>query len=150
LNAARTAGTRPRQLLEKRLFSLTAFLRLTAHANGRPLYAFGIDDTITSDDLANRPSGVQAFVGWKGSPRAPDTDADWSDYGLMQGIFFEAWMDGYNLDDCLTFASDPSLSWPLGAKFNFFQSWLGWYSNNYSIRVYGYRGIKRTDYDDGY
>jgi hypothetical protein len=122
-------------------------------------HSFGIEDTITSSNLDDNPEGVQAFVGWKGSPRAPDSDSEWNDEGETMTIFHEAWMQGYNLQECIDIASssDPlgdgsvTLHFPLGKKFNIFQNAYGLRGlNNFHVKIYGYRGIKRYHYDAGY
>jgi hypothetical protein len=122
-------------------------------------HAFGIPDKITGAELDNGSSPPQAFVGWKGEPRAPNSDDDWNDVAETYTIFFSAWQNGYNLQECIDIASSSNplgdgsvtLNFPLGKRFNIFQNYYGLRGlNNFHINVYGYRGIKRVDYDDGY
>jgi hypothetical protein len=122
-------------------------------------HAFGIPDKITGAELDNGSSPPQAFVGWKGEPRAPNRDDDWNDVAETYTIFFSAWQNGYNLQECIDIASSSNplgdgsvtLNFPLGKRFNIFQNYYGLRGlNNFHINVYGYRGIKRVDYDDVY
>jgi hypothetical protein len=101
----------------------------------------------------------QAFVGWNGSPRAAISDDDWNNEAKTYAVFFNAWMSGYSLKDYIDIASSSNpygdgsviLNLPLGIRFNLLQNWYGlrgW--NHFNIQIYGYAGITRFGYDDGY
>jgi hypothetical protein len=75
-------------------------------------------------------------------------------------VFFDAWANGEDLQDCINLASSENpygdgsviLNFPLGMKFPFLKNLFHPidHSNAFHIQVYGYPGIKRTSYDDGY
>ena len=123
-------------------------------------HAFGIKYHLAQKDLDFNPLAVQAFVGWKGSPRGPDSTGEWYDEAETYAVFYGAWMNGANLDQCIKMASSTkpfgannpiTLNFPLGIKFPAFQNYYGLGSiNSFRIHVYGYRGIKRAGYDNGY
>jgi hypothetical protein len=123
-------------------------------------HAFGVYDSMTPEEVADWPPSVQAFVGWIYKPRAPYTDAEWSAMEQTYEVFYGAWMSGYTLDQCIRWASSThpgvpfdnySLDFPLGVQYTFWQI-HGWggalegLSNAFSLRVYGYRWIKRTGF----
>ena len=113
-------------------------------------HTFGICDRITTDELSDLPDRVQAFVGWKGEPRAPQGN-EWNDAAITYELFFNLWMAGYSLHSCIYISSQThptvppyTLNFPLGKDF-------GWpyflnRHNNFHIRIYGYAGICRTGY----
>ena len=131
------------------------FVFLDACRTADDLYwsrAFGIAEDISFLDLGKDPSKVQAFVGWKGEPRAPNSNAGWDDYGQMLVFFFYEWMSEQSLDTCISRAQkhDPFgdgsliLPWRLG------QPWFlggGPFRGNFYIQVYGYRWITRSGFD---
>jgi hypothetical protein len=119
-------------------------------------HTFGVFDIITPAQLASRPLGAQAFLGWIGEPRAPDTDNDWNEMAQTLAVFFEAWQGGYNLQECIALASKthpfgssgPTLNFPLGKKFpQFFGVPAAGAANNFKLKTYGYPWIKREGYD---
>lgn len=127
--------------------------------------AFGVLPRITSAELAQRPLKVQAFVGWHGSPRAPNSTEELYDYALTYGVLYSAWMNGFTLDDCITFASSQhplpppydsiTLNFPLGTRFygnGFYWALPPWGShwNTFRIQVMGYAGITRDGYQPGH
>lgn len=88
--------------------------------------AFGVLPRITTAQLADRPMKVQAFVGWYGSPRAPNSTGEFYDEAVTFAVFYSAWMNGFTLDGCIFYASGPhplppfeptTLNFPLGIKF---------------------------------
>jgi trimeric autotransporter adhesin len=112
--------------------------------------AFGIIAPDTETQLGNWK--VQAFVGWVGSPRAPNSDAEWSEYTMTLYVFFSSWMQGSTtLAACLNKASNPDpygngsliLDFPLGIKYTWFQQHIGGYSNSFHWKIYGYPNITR-------
>ena len=129
-------------------------------------HAFGIKYYLEEKDLSYNPLAVQAFVGWKGSPRAANSTGEWYDEAETFAVFYGAWMNGMNLNQCLKMASSEypfapydysiHLDFPLGIKFNLAQvithpiAALFQGLNNFHIKVYGYLGIKRTGYDGGF
>jgi len=127
--------------------------------------AFGIYPVITSRELVADPSKVQAFVGWKGSPRSPVTTSDWYDMAITYAVFYNSWMNGYPLAECIMHARQDEvfgirLNWPLGRKyFPIEDLGFGRYHisfgvcNNFMIKVLGYPGITRNGwlpYYDGW
>jgi hypothetical protein len=118
-------------------------------------HAFGIFDVIRPEQLADRPLGAQAFLGWIGEPRAPDSDDEWNDMAKTFTVFFEAWQGGYNLEECIQIASSTNpygdgsviLNFPFGKKyFQLFGRTAGNMANNFDLKIYGYPWITRTGY----
>jgi hypothetical protein len=118
--------------------------------------AFGIYHRITTTDLQKNSQNAQAFVGWVNSPRIPLTSDNWYDFASTYGVLYDAWMNGYPLDDCLDLASQEypfgssfgiTLNWPLTTKFNIAQVLLRGFKNDFHLRIYGYAGIQRRGYD---
>jgi hypothetical protein len=118
--------------------------------------AFGIYRRITSADLAKNSQNAQAYVGWVNSPRIPLTSDNWYDFANTYGVLYDAWMNGYPLDDCLDLASQEypfgsgagiTLNWPLQAKFNWLQVHIRGFKNDFHLRIYGYAGLMRSGYD---
>jgi hypothetical protein len=121
---------------------------------------FGIPRLITYNDLAVGQRPVQAFVGWKGAPRAPDNPTDWYNYSETLGFIYDGWMSGSALVNILSMASKPDpygdgsliLPWPLGLKYTTWQVMppFWWmkpaHSNAFWWQIYGYPGITRTGY----
>jgi hypothetical protein len=102
--------------------------------------AFGIRQTVT---VAQAGRGLaQAFVGWKGSPRAPTTDDDWNNFSISLETFFDGWMFGANLEQCKAAASNQSLAWPFTKQF----SGSSTNSNDFKLVTYGYPLLKRNGY----
>ena len=123
-------------------------------------HAFGVYDSITPDQLSDRPDCVQAFVGWIGEPRGPSNSPEWLDMAETYTVFFGAWMQGFNLEECIRLASSkhPSapfdlfnLTFPLGNRFPWYTAnWdtiRGGAANNFWLKVYGYRWITRENFD---
>jgi hypothetical protein len=122
-------------------------------------HAFGILDTMTSAQLAYNPWKVQAFVGYIGEPRSPDSDDEWYEMAETYAVFYDLWMNQLNLQECIDTASKTkpfgnsspiTLEFPFGKQFNALQ--VNWPStnapvNNFSLKIYGYPWIKRTGFD---
>ena len=92
-------------------------------------HAFGIIDRITSAQLAENPLKAQAFVGWDGHVKGPDTTSEFYDVAETYAVFYGAWMNGASLDQCIDMAAkeypfpgDHSIhpNFPLGQKY----SWI--------------------------
>jgi hypothetical protein len=123
-------------------------------------HIFGIPDSIKADQLADNPSWAQAFLGWVGSPRAADSDDEWRDVTQTYTVFYAAWMSNqYPLAECIKMASntkpfgpsDPTtLNFPFGKKFAWGATHYKGKSNDFELKVYGYRGIKRIGFDPNY
>jgi hypothetical protein len=118
--------------------------------------AFGIYRHITSADLQNNSKNAQAFIGWFNSPRIPLTSDDWYDFANTYGVYYDAWMNGHPLDDCLDLASQKypfgsgagiTLNWTMNQKFNWLQVHIRGFKNDYHLRIYGYAGLMRQGYD---
>jgi len=122
-----------------------------------PLWAtsFGVSAKITGSDVVDYPNAVQAFLGWNGKPAAPTTDADWNEVMTTYAVFFNAWMGGMPLIDCVRMARSPD---PYGNHSVILKKPLGVYTWPYpnpatSIqnalarpRIYGYPYIMRSGY----
>jgi len=106
--------------------------------------AFGIRDEITPQQINAHPDWVQAFLGFQGSPPAPGTGDSqaWYDNGDMLEVFFQAWMQRSDLQQCIAAASSPSLAWPITKQFAAGST----NSNDFKLVSYGYPWIKRTGY----
>jgi hypothetical protein len=119
-------------------------------------HAFGICTKITSDELADKPDRVQAFLGWNGEPRAP-VGNEWNDEALTYAVFSNYWMSRHSLHSCIYVASqkhplgDPSttLNFPLGKKFDYWHSGFLGSNNKFHLRIYGYAGVCREGYISG-
>ena len=120
-------------------------------------HAFGILDSISPAQVAIRPLGAQAFLGWIGEPRAPDNDDEWNDMAQTFAVFFDAWQSGqYTLQDCIDIASKThpygssypiTLNFPLGKKFfQIFGVPASGAANNFALKIYGYPLIMREGY----
>jgi hypothetical protein len=112
-------------------------------------HAFGIPDRTTTQELENGHQ-PQAFLGWDGSPLAAQTDGDWNDTAQTYAVFWDAWMsEQYTLQQCIQIASNPSLSFPFGKKYDINSQFPFFYytRDNFHLRIYGYAGIKRIGYD---
>jgi hypothetical protein len=119
--------------------------------------AFGIRHSIDFMELGREPFAAQAFVGWKGKPRAPEDDDEWDDYGFTLFFFFSQWMQEVDLQTCIARARerDPFgdgsviLDFTLGERFGIYDS--GWgkglFGNTFKIRIYGYPWITRTSFN---
>jgi Bacterial TSP3 repeat len=135
------------------------FLNACDTANDRDwAHAFGILDSISPAQVAIRPLGAQAFLGWIGEPRAADGDDEWNDEGETFAVFFESWQAGYDLTQCIQLASSthpfgedgPTLNFPLGKKFSHPYNLLHpgqSMANNFSLKIYGYPWIRREGYN---
>jgi len=97
---------------------------------------------------------AQALVGWIQSPRAPDGDQEWYDFGLTLEYIFASWMNGATLSSTLAYASTPNppgsgitLAFPFGMKNTYSNGGLYYKSDNlFYYRIYGYPDITRTGY----
>ena len=84
---------------------------------------------------------------------SPDTDtADWYDMGLMFVDFFEAWMQGYNLQVCIACASSEGSWWHPFRALGGYRVWLpqqDWWTwpQNFHLVYNGYPWITRDGYD---
>jgi hypothetical protein len=123
--------------------------------------AFGIYRQLTTIDLERNPYNAHAYVGWVKSPRIPLTSDNWYDFASTYGVFYDAWMNGTPLDDCLDMASQKcpfgsifpiTLNWPLNTKFlpvytdgNF--PYVHISDNSFHLKIYGYAGLERHGYD---
>ena len=124
--------------------------------NDRWHNAFGIYRRIASADLQKNSQNAQAYVGWVNSPRIPLTSDDWYDFANTYGVYYDAWMNGYPLDDSLDLASQKypfgsgfgiTLNWPMNQKFNWLQVHIRGFKNDFHLRIYGYAGLMRRGYD---
>ena len=86
------------------------------------------------------------------------TDDEFYELAETYQVFFDVWMNGYNLQQCIDIASSSrpygsdfpiTLDFPLAIKFTPIQNIMG-NSNKFRLKIYGYAGIKRTGYDSGY
>lgn len=120
-------------------------------------HAFGILDSISPAQVAIRPLGAQAFLGWIGEPRAPSNDDEWNDMAQTFAVFFDAWQSGqYTLQDCIAIASKThpygsdypiTLNFPFGKKFfQVFGVPASGAANNFALKIYGYPLIMREGY----
>jgi hypothetical protein len=125
-------------------------------------HTFGIHDRITSAQLSYWPERAQAFVGWNGEQKVPDS-GNMSDMDNAFSVFFSAWQSGLSLDDCIYYASqylppDPfsgyNLPWNFGSSvqhYNTIQQWYYGINNpNPRLVIYGYAGLTRTGYEPGH
>jgi hypothetical protein len=130
--------------------------------------SFGVLPRITTAQLADRPMKVQAFVGWKHSPRAPNSTGEFYDEASTFAVFYGGWMNGFTLDSCIAYASNPhpppplqdiTLNFPLGIKFVPYLPYLEWgwppghwgtSLNDFQIQVMGYAGTTRDGYQPGH
>jgi hypothetical protein len=119
--------------------------------------AFGILKEITSADLAIDPNCAQAFVGWHGRPKAPETNSDLDDLMETYAVFFGAWMNEVPLDQCLFVASQKepfgpgggiTLDFPFGKKYSWIERWnpCNDVNKNFNLVVYGYPRLTRSSY----
>jgi hypothetical protein len=119
---------------------------------------FGIPKTIKQSEVEDEPEKVQGFLGWNGSPAAPVTADDWDQTAQTYTVFFNAWMLGNPLADCLTSARSRN---PFGDGSVILQKPLGIYIGvNYYVpnlgnwlckpRIFGYPGITRNGFIGGY
>ena len=125
-------------------------------------HAFGVYDRINTKQLANWPEQVQAYVGWTGEKKTPNSKFDMAN---CYSVFWSAWQNGLPLDRCIWFASQDHPPAPLNfedlSDYNFglnYQHWH-WYepltyvitgTRDPRLRIYGYAGITRTGYQPGY
>ena len=121
-------------------------------------HCFGIDDQLTSAQLANWPERAQAFVGWDGEQLLPD---DKSDMYNAINVFFCAWQSGMPLNDCIYYASQYYPSDPFSGYYlpwNFGPSYQHYTFSERKIHgpkdprlvIYGYAGLTRTGFQPGY
>jgi hypothetical protein len=117
--------------------------------------SFGILPDIDFLDLGRDPSKVQAFVGWRGKPRAPVTASEWDDYGETLWLFFFMWMSEWSLADCVDKVKqrDPFgdgsfiLNFPLGKRYTAADSGvLAGKRNKFKLVIYGYPWITRSSF----
>jgi hypothetical protein len=122
-------------------------------------HTFGIYETITYDQASQRRP--QAFVGWHGEARAPETSDEWYEEQKTLSVFFNAWMMGWPLENCIDAASQTRppapfnsylLGFPLGIKFSWWDANkpINYSDNSFHIRVFGYAGITRSGFETGY
>jgi hypothetical protein len=125
--------------------------------------AFGIENRITSAQVEARPPRAQAFVGWDKTARGAQSTGEFYDYAQTYAVFYDAWMTGSSLDQCIDMASRVhpfgnsfpiTLNFPLGMGYS---SWEAGFQpgklaelNDFHIRIYGYAGITREDYEPGH
>jgi len=133
--------------------------------------AFGIPARITVTDLTSAPSVYfdhpQAFVGWR--TKVPFAQGqEWDDYGKTLELFFENWMLGYPLAQCIYVASDRNSLDPvtgqklkrplpveknrdLWANIGGIPQRIDYLPLSYGIlKVFGYVGITANGYDPNY
>jgi hypothetical protein len=127
-------------------------------------HAFGILDSMTGEQVFSQPWKVQAFVGYIGSPRGPDSNDEWYEMAKTYVVFNDLWMNQFPLQECIDTASKTkpfgnslpiTLGFPFGKKFDIFHTSppLNLIRpedisvNNFSLKVYGYPWIKRTGYE---
>jgi len=128
-------------------------------------HSFGVYDRITSQQLANCPKKVQAYVGWTGMKKAPGRGFKF-DMANCYIVFWAAWQSGLPLDRCIWYASQDHPPAPVDfidlSDYNFgpkYQYWsvpamkrrgMTYQLGSPRIRIYGYAGITRTGYQPGY
>ncbi len=109
--------------------------------------AFGVFTDITSAQAQAKPNRVQAFVGWSSPTSRPISSTQWSDFGAMQNTFYMSWMQEYNLEDCIIFASDPKVQrFPMPINKLYLDPRDGVHKRM-SLVVRGYSKITRSSYE---
>lgn len=113
--------------------------------------------TYWSLQLSGQPP-LPMTLGVVNESRGAESDLDWSYLAQTYTIFFNAWMSGYPLEDCIDFANTSTPSAPfVGSFLNFpFELQFSWVDRRYHgalptrLKIIGYAGITRNGFVDGY
>ncbi len=138
-------------------------------------HAFGIVDTPRWAGSSTLPDPPRAFLGWKGEKVSigawSATETTCNDYGTTLNVFYDMWMSGATVDQCITVCSvnyrnkdgttNPSgLHLPLPVRGNekcilsdgtyFWRYDIGGQSGCPPLKLVGYPGLTRSGYDPSY
>ncbi len=111
--------------------------------------AFGVvDHTLNASELIrHNGQDAQALLGWKGEGPGVGFAQEGSKlgYGSTLKVFFEAWMSGSTLKECISFATQDRPYGPQNVLLGYPITTRGIGANGpYSLRHYGTLGLKRS------